>query len=171
MSVVMSINVFLRKVLVRARQEELVSKAIRIPEGHRPASEKRVRELEELALLGALMDRVARADDEFHPDEEQAMRKALSKRGGLTKDEAGMVLAAAQEASARHLDTHGLTRHVGEWPYEDRLKILELLFAVAAADGQVSHDELEAVRKIAKLLWIAHSDFIAAKIRGKPPAK
>ena len=46
---------------------------------------------------------------------------------------------------------------------DDKQRILTLLFEIAAADAEISNDELEEIRKISKALHIDHGSFIAAK--------
>ena len=48
---------------------------------------------------------------------------------------------------------------------------MECLFAVAAADGEISHDEAEEIRKVTKAMRISHDIFIKAKVRAKKAIK
>ena len=47
----------------------------------------------------------------------------------------------------------------------ERRHVVELLFAVSAADGHMSVDEIEEIRVIARGLNLTHKDFIAAKLK------
>jgi uncharacterized tellurite resistance protein B-like protein len=48
---------------------------------------------------------------------------------------------------------------------DERVRFVEALFAVAAADGDVSFDETEEIRNIARGLNLYHHQFIEAKQR------
>jgi len=43
--------------------------------------------------------------------------------------------------------------------------VVDLLFAVSAADGQMSLDEIEEIRVISRGLNLTHKDFIDAKLK------
>ena len=49
--------------------------------------------------------------------------------------------------------------------YEERVELMNVLFAVALADGFVSSDETEAIRKMMNTLKVSHQDFIDAKLK------
>ena len=53
---------------------------------------------------------------------------------------------------------------------QDRVAIAELLWRVAYADATLSAHELHVVSKIADLLHVTHSAYIAAKMRAKEAA-
>ena len=48
---------------------------------------------------------------------------------------------------------------------DERLRFLDVLFAVAAADGFASFNEIEEIRTIANGLKLTHQQFIDAKLR------
>jgi uncharacterized tellurite resistance protein B-like protein len=45
-----------------------------------------------------------------------------------------------------------------------RIEIIELLWRLAYADGEIDPQEELVIRKVAGLLYVTHVDFIAAKI-------
>ena len=49
--------------------------------------------------------------------------------------------------------------------HNDRLKFMESLFEMVAADGSMGHTEVEELRRITKALCIPHKDFINCKVR------
>ena len=154
----------LRAAVARTNREHAARKPVRLPASLDELGTKRRHQLEELVILGVLLNLVAHADDVLSEEEEKRLRKVLSDRGADPK-EAVLVIAAAREAAARSPDLHEFTREVNKHPYGERLRVLELLFQVGYADGELSHAELESIRRVAKLLWIAHEDFIDAKLR------
>ncbi len=48
---------------------------------------------------------------------------------------------------------------------EERAEFLDVLFAVAAADGEATYDEIEELRTIARWLKLTHEQFIEAKLK------
>ncbi len=50
---------------------------------------------------------------------------------------------------------------------EQKLALLECLFAVAAADDNITSDEDNVVKQISSELKLPHSDYIAARLRFK----
>lgn len=149
----------------RAVREHTVSKPFRLPSSLADLPPERRRRLEEMVILGALMQLVAHADDEFSPQEEKAVRKILLEDGSITEREAGIVLAAAREARESRPEIHGFTREISKRPYKERIRVLELLFRIGFADTRLSLVELEMIRKIARLFWVTHKEFTDVKLR------
>lgn len=121
--------------------------------------------LRTLSLAGGLMARVAHVDEQVSDDELAAMVKALHREWDLTDEEAAFVAGVAVTEIASDLDGYRLSREFYEaTSREDRLRFLEVLFEVAAADGQASHQEIEDIRSIARTLKLTHREFIEAKL-------
>jgi len=47
---------------------------------------------------------------------------------------------------------------------EQRIDIIELLWRLAYADGELDKHEELVIRRVASLLYVTHEDFIAAKL-------
>ncbi|MEJ2213300.1 MAG: TerB family tellurite resistance protein, partial [Gammaproteobacteria bacterium] len=95
-----------------------------------------------------------------------AITKLLNKHFTLTHDETAELIELAEEEArdltSYHQFTTLINQHYGQ---SDRIKILELLWQVANADGEIEKYEEHLIRKISDLLYVSHSDFIAAKHR------
>lgn len=156
----------LRGSVERAKQEHSVEHAVRLPDSLAKLNPERRRHFEEMVALGVLFRYVAHADGHFSPEEEEGIRGLLSAKG-LSQQDIGLVIAAARESAEKRCDIQGFTRDFNKKPYEDRVHVVGLLFQIACADSHLSGAELEAVRKVAKLLWVSHADFIDAKLRVK----
>ena len=48
---------------------------------------------------------------------------------------------------------------------QERLGIVDSLFAVASADGRITKDEAEQVRRIADFLWISNPEYLSVRDR------
>ncbi len=118
-----------------------------------------------LCLAGGLMARVAHADREITQGERQAMVAALQAGWDLEPDEAEFVVAVALDEIGPEMDYYRLTRQFFTTTDEgERSRFLEVLFAIAAADGMATNDEIEEIRTIANTLRLSHRQFIQAKL-------
>jgi len=125
-------------------------------------------EMHHLALLGGLMGIVAHADQEINEQELYEIRRRLSERGNFDEDALDLLLTIVHEESVRGLDRYRMVNeYTGNATLEERTEILDLLFAVAAADGSPTHAELEELRAISSALHLSHKQYINAKIRAK----
>ncbi|MFC1522446.1 TerB family tellurite resistance protein [Elusimicrobiota bacterium] len=162
-----ALSKFLKKTVKRANDEQLVNKPVKLPDKLSELGAEKKERLEELVILGILLNTVAHADQVLDPAEEKAIQRILATRGKITKEETGLVIAAAHESADARPDIQGFTREINKKPYEERLRVIELLFDVAFADSKLDIVEIEQIRQISGLLWVTHKDFINAKIKAK----
>jgi uncharacterized tellurite resistance protein B-like protein len=122
--------------------------------------------LRTLSLAGGMMAQVARVNPEVSSAERATMAQALQTYWHLGTDEAAFVVEVALSESATLLDPFRLAWQFSEvCTPEERVAFLDVLFAVATADGEASYDEIEEIRTIARSLKLSHEDFIQAKLR------
>ncbi len=125
-------------------------------------------EMRRLGLAGGLLALVARRSDEVVEEERAAMTAALGQAWSLPAESAAFVVEVAL-AAGDTLDLYRLTREFAEvTTAEERLRFLDALFAVAAAEGRASFEEIEQIRLIALGLKLSHAEFIAAKMKLPP---
>jgi len=123
-------------------------------------------DLRKLSLAGGLMARVAHVDREVTEGEFDTMVNALQGGWDITREAAAFVAEVAVSAVSADLDYFRLTRQFSTSTTEDeRVRFLDVLFAVADADGHVSHDEIEEIRRLARSLNLTHKQFIGAKLK------
>ncbi len=123
-------------------------------------------ELRKVALAGALLARVAHVDDPVSDEEITAMAVAVEHGWSLPHAEALAIAEVAASEAARGMDYFRASREFFEVTNgEERAAFLDSLFAVANAHGQVSHEEIEEIRVIAKTLKLSHRQFINAKLK------
>ncbi|MCK5242151.1 TerB family tellurite resistance protein [bacterium] len=133
------------------------------------SQEKPGHELTYRVVLGALLSLVSKADGKITEQEIETKKALLAKKGYTTPEEQQEILAASQRAIEERLDWQGFTREVNqEYEYSERVQLVRDLFSVAWADHELSHSEVETIRKISNLLWLEHKDFIKAKLETKP---
>jgi uncharacterized tellurite resistance protein B-like protein len=122
--------------------------------------------LRTLGLAGGLMAQIAHVQPDVTDAQVKVMVEALRTYWHLTPEQAAFAAGVAISETASLMDPYRLARRFAEkCTYQERAEFLEVLFAVAAADGDASHDEIEEIRAIARSLKLSHEDFIAAKLK------
>jgi uncharacterized tellurite resistance protein B-like protein len=123
------------------------------------------KDLKKLSLTGGLMARVANIDRQTTSAEIGAMIEAMQQGWKISSDAAAFVAEIAVSASSLEVDYFRMTREFfTNTTNEERVQLLDVLFAVAAADGEVSLAETEEIRRIAGGLKLTHKQFINAKL-------
>jgi uncharacterized tellurite resistance protein B-like protein len=123
-------------------------------------------DLWKLSLAGGLMARVAYVDRDVTEGEFDTMLDSLQRNWGLPKGAAAIVAQVAISAVGENMDYYRMAREFFSCTTEqERVRFLDVLFAVANGDGMVSHEEIEQIRHIAMHLKLTHKQFIEAKIK------
>jgi len=118
------------------------------------------------ACLSGLMARIAFADLKIDLSEQEVIKKSLHKWMSMTEEEASLVSKVCVEEIR---DLAGNENHLYCLPLREslavteRYKIIETLFAVAAADGSVDNKESEEIRNINNGLLLEPKHFSAAR--------
>ena len=125
--------------------------------------------LRTLSLAGGIMAQVARVNPRISDAEVATIVDALQTHWHLDPDQAAFVAGVAISETASLMDRYRLAREFASvcGPRE-RAEFLDVLFAVAAADGVASYDEIEEIRAIARSLKLSHQQFIRAKVKLPP---
>ena len=122
--------------------------------------------LKKLTLSAALLGRVGYVDNEFLPQEEALMKKVLCETWGASPPTAEVITEIAMETVRQGVDLHRLAKEVKEtMSVSERKHLLEGIFALAMAEGRMSNEEVEDIRKIAYMLGFSHKQFIEAKLK------
>jgi uncharacterized tellurite resistance protein B-like protein len=122
--------------------------------------------LRRLSLAGGLMARVAFVDKKVTPGERDTIIHALHSGWDISSEEAAFVAEVAVSEASSEMDYYRLTRSFFDGTTErERVAFMDVLFAVAAADGFVSYEEIEETRNIANSLKLTHKQFIDAKLK------
>jgi len=121
-----------------------------------------------LCALGGLMGIVARADGEIHPSEFEEIRNQIRIRNNFDAESLEILMSIIEEESVRGLDRASLiSEYAASANFEERVDLMDLLFAVASADQPPTLPELEELRGISAALGLSHRQYIAAKVRGR----
>lgn len=124
-----------------------------------PADEARV-------ALAALLVRVAKADGVYDAGEVARIDRVLAGRFGLAPADAAGLRAEAEAVEAEAPDTVRFTRVLKDAvPLDDRIGLIEAMWAVVLADGARDPGEDRMMRMIAPLLGISDRDSGLARQR------
>jgi uncharacterized tellurite resistance protein B-like protein len=119
-----------------------------------------------ICLLGTLLASVGHADDNFDANEKKALNQQLKDRYSFDKNELSILFEIIEEQAKQGIDKHDIVTEFNRIvSYNDRLNTVDCFFAIAAADGDISHDEMEAIRDITKTMRIPHKAFITSKLK------
>ena len=111
-----------------------------------------------------LLLEMTRADFEVKTEELEAVSEAVRKGLGLSEEEASSLVALAEAEVDHATCLHEFTRTLNEsLTGPQRQHVIELLWQVAFADGELDKYETHLVRKVAGLLHVAHSDLMRTK--------
>ncbi len=112
----------------------------------------------------ALFIEVLKSDYDHHDEEWAAVESSLRELFGLSSDEINQITALAEEEVNSAVSLQGFTRCINEnYSNEEKLRIIEMLWRVALADGVIDKHENHIMRKIGSLLYIPHKDYVRAK--------
>lgn len=121
-----------------------------------------------IAAFGYLLSRVANADLSISPEETRAMERIVMQHGGLPEEQALIVVQVAKERAQLFGATEDflVTREFDRIATRDqKLALLDCLFAVAASEDDISTVEDNEIRQITSELHLDHPDFIRIRSR------
>jgi uncharacterized tellurite resistance protein B-like protein len=104
------------------------------------------------------------------PEETAAMERIVMEQGTLSEELAPIVvqMAKSQNLLFGATENYLVTREFELMATrEQKLALLDCLFAVAAADETITSEEDNVVKQIASELKLPHSDYISARLRFK----
>jgi len=116
----------------------------------------------------SLIIEVAFADKVFDESEINLLKNMLLDTYSLKLDDANELIANAEKTVNESTSLYGYTREVNDnFDYQSKLDLLDQLWRMAFADGNIDKYEEHVVRKISDLIHITHNDFIQSKLRNK----
>jgi uncharacterized tellurite resistance protein B-like protein len=103
----------------------------------------------------ALLVEAATMDGDFDGAERDAICGALGTQFGLTDAECDTLVGEAEAAHHEATDLHRFTRTINDrYDHADRIKVMEMLWEVVYADGQLHAYESNLIRRMGTLLHI-----------------
>jgi uncharacterized tellurite resistance protein B-like protein len=121
-----------------------------------------------LARFAYLLGRVALADEHISDEETHAMERLLAEHGGLSAEQAMLVVGLAKQTHAMFGVTANFAvtqEFTDAASYEERLALARCLFAVAASDARISTAEEAEVHRITNHLRIERPDLTTIRLQ------
>ena len=108
-----------------------------------------------------LLIEVSRADFHIDAKEKQAIAAAIQDFFSLSSAETKEIVDLAESEIDDVTCLFEFTRLVNErFDYQQKLKIVEMMWAVSFADMDKDKYEEHLIRKVSDLLYVSHADFI-----------
>jgi uncharacterized tellurite resistance protein B-like protein len=120
-----------------------------------------------LAAFAYLLGRVAHADQHVSPEETAAMEALVRRHGQLSQDQAMVVVQLAKSSNLLFGGTANflVAREFSQLAsYDQKLALMQCLFALSASDESISVAEEGEMHRIANELRIDHADLIALRV-------
>ena len=121
-----------------------------------------------VAAFAYLLGRVAYADREVTPEEGRAMERIVMERSQLPEEQAVLVVQIARTQNLLFGGTEDfiVARQFAEMAtLEEKIGLIDCLFAVSAADGSISVVEDNEISRIAAELKVEHADVVRTRVR------
>jgi len=104
----------------------------------------------------ALLVEAARMDDDYNATERALIASLLRERFDLDDDDTEALVAAADAATEDLVEVYGFARRVKDaFTPEERVRMIEMLWEVVYADGEVHDHEANLLRRVAGLIYVS----------------
>ena len=114
-----------------------------------------------LASFAFILSRVANADHQVSADEVAAMEALVADKGGVTADQAALVvqMARTQQKLFGATDDFLVTRELGRTAsYAQKVALIDCLYAVASADQRIFAAEGDEIGRIGRELKVDQTE-------------
>ncbi len=136
-----------------------------LEEGLSPERRQPGRDALQLAAAALLIEMMC-VDYREDEAEREAIGSAVGRMFGLTPEDSALLVGRAQSQLRQATDYYEFTSRINQgFTAQQKEALMEALWRVAYADGNVDMYERHYLRKIAELLYIPQHSFIAAKHR------
>ena len=116
----------------------------------------------------ALLLETSMADDILDESELMTLKRTLQKDFQINEDEIDELIDLSKENVEDSTSLYEFTRDINDnFDADERVKLIESMWKIAYADGNIDKYEEHIIRKVSNLIYVAHSDFIKAKLSAK----
>ena len=116
----------------------------------------------------ALLLETSMADEILDESELMALKNTLQKDFQINENEIDELIDLAKENVEDSTSLYEFTRDINDnLDAAERVKLIESMWKIAYADGNIDKYEEHIIRKVSNLIYVAHSDFIKAKLSAK----
>jgi len=104
----------------------------------------------------ALMVEAATLDSRFDADERDRIGQLVQDRFALSPEEASELVAEAEKAAAESVAFQGFTNAIKNgFDHAERVQLIEMLWEVVYADGELHDYEASLLRRVTGLLYVS----------------
>ena len=139
--------------------------------GNQPSDAENQEEKEKNIInnaCAALLIETALADKVFNTEEIDSMKKTLREVYEIDEKDLDELISESEKRVSESTSLYEYTRLINDLcDYQDKLKLIKNLWAIAFADKHLDKYEEFLIRKISDLLYVSHSDFIQQKLSVK----
>ena len=116
----------------------------------------------------ALMLETSMADDLLDESEIKTLKATLINDFKLEETEIDELIEISKKNVDDSTSLYDFTRDINDnFEAKERIKLIESMWKIAYADGNIDKFEEHIIRKVSNLIYVSHSDFIKAKISSK----
>ena len=116
----------------------------------------------------ALLLETSMADQILDESELEALKNTLQKDFLIDENELDELIIQAKKNVEDSTSLYEFTRDINDnFDTAERVKLIESMWKIAYADGNLDKYEEHIIRKVSNLIYVAHSDFIKAKLTAK----
>ena len=116
--------------------------------------------------VAVLLIEAARMDDHFDVAERAAIERVVAEKFALSPEATRELLSLAEATADTTHQLHPFTRlAVERMTPQQRVRLVEMLWEVAYADGVLDPEEDALLRRVAGLIYVSDADRVAARQR------
>ena len=116
----------------------------------------------------ALLLETSMADEVLDESELVTLKDSLIKDFSIDEDEIDELIEISKKNIDDSNSLYDFTREINDnLDSGERIKLIESMWKIAYADGNIDKYEEHIIRKVSNLIYVAHSDFIKAKINAR----
>ena len=116
----------------------------------------------------ALLLETSMADEVLEESELSALKETLIKDFNISEEEIAELIEISKQNVDDSTSLYEFTRDINDnFDSNERIKLIESMWKIAYADGNIDKYEEHIIRKVSSLIYVAHSDFIQAKLNAK----
>jgi len=131
-----------------------------------PAAPSAVAPVDIERVSAMLLIEIARADHQIDDTEREVIVNVLAKASSLDKQELNQMISETMEAAEATISLHEHVNVINDkFSKQDKICLVEHMWRVAVADGDIDRYEDYTIRKLCDLMHIKHRDFMQAKHR------
>lgn len=114
---------------------------------------------EKQIAAAAILIEAAHMDSSFDDAERTVVERAVRRRFDLNQEEAETLIAEAEKVQDRSNHLLQFTRSIKDtFPHEERVELMEMLWEVVYADGELDQYEANLMRRIGGLIYVSDRD-------------